>query len=137
MNVNQGKNRIKIRRNSNKSSSTQYSNENRSIRRKNSLAQSSENEQQIENSDLPNRNEEDHFSIKSGRITSMDKIKVTRINSALIHQENDRRNKPTISFVPRKSYARIERLHGEEILPLNNDQLSKTTRSQKYQRNRR
>ena len=151
MNASQGKTRIKIRRNSNKSSSTQFSNENQST--KNSLPRSYDgpyehfpnenplpNDQQMENHtpvmNRIERNEEDIVSIRSGRITSMERIKVTRTrpNSMAVTQENEQRNKPTISFVPKRPYSRVERLHGEEILPLNNDQYSKTHQSEKEDR---
>ena len=77
------KNRIKIRRNSNNSSSTQLSNDHQALSAKYSIPiQSIPNEQQLEDDGLAindfRRNEEETFSIKSGGITSMDKIKVTR-----------------------------------------------------------
>ena len=161
MNASQATNRIKIRRNSNKSLPRQIFEENRSLPRKTSFAQSYDgshkhfsnensipNEQQIENNDSTmnyiERNEEENFSVKSARRTSMDKIKVTRTrtDSISIHNETDQRNKPTIKFVPKRSFTRVERLHGEEFLPLNNDQYSKISQSEKddrqrYTRNRR
>ena len=111
MNASQAKNRISIRRNSNKSLSTQFSNENR---------RSSTN-----NID---RNEEDIISVKSDRITQ------TRPNSMSIVKEKDLRNKPSITFVPKRPYTRVERLHGEEFLPLNNDQYAKNPQPEKQDR---
>lgn len=46
-------------------------------------------------------------------------------------KDQDQRNEPTISFVPKRLHTRVERLHGEEFLPLNNDQYSKIPQHEK------
>ena len=48
----------------------------------------------------------------------------------LIANENERIYKPAISFVPERPHTRVERLHGKELIPFNNDQHSNIHRSQ-------
>lgn len=99
--------------------------------------QSIPNEQQLEDDGVPlndfRRNKNETFSINSDRITSMEKIKVTRTrpNSMLNANENERTYKPAISFVSKRPHPQVEHLHGEELIPVSNDQHSNIHRSQK------
>ena len=144
----QTKNVIKIRRSSIRSSLTHISNDNQSSITKSSLGQSPykdfSNDNFITNQseedgaqsdysikDIIENNQREYSPVKLDRRTSMERTKVSRIqrNSISIPKED----KSSITFVPRKSFARIERLHGEDFIPLNNDQYSNIPQEQQRQ----
>lgn len=126
----QPKNLIKIRRSSIRSSLTRTS-----------LGQSHDGPYQYFPNDnlIPNQTNDSMKNMVTSneegnlldRRASMEKAKVARIlrNSISIPKED----KPAISFVPRKSHARIERLHGDDLTPLNNDQYSNISPARKDQ----
>lgn len=72
------------------------------------------------------KEEENNDLIKNNILTPINKTKINRIkrNSVDISNENPQRNKSSIMFVKRKLSSRLERLHGEDFTPLNNDQHS-------------
>lgn len=141
-NASEGKNRIKIRRSSVRSSLTHISNDNQSSITKSSLGQShdgpykyfpNENLTPMQTNHVDN-NDQQH-PVEIDRRTSKERAKVTRLqrNSISIPKED----KPTISFVPRKSLARIERLHGEDLIPLNDQTYPTIPQQQRQISNRR
>lgn len=73
---------------------------------------------------LTKEEEEDNQSMKSNIMTSINKSTLNRIkrNSVDILKDNYQINQSSIMFVRNKSSNRLERLHGEDFTPLNNEQ---------------